>query len=245
MYEERNELNSMYAEEKAGLDERRVATYLAKVMGWMCLGLFTTLVFAMVCMTSPAVIYYLSYTNAIYGIFIAQLVVVMAMSFGMNRVGPGAATVMFMLYAALTGVTFSALFMMFEIYSVIFVFGITAIVFVSLAVYGFVTKRDLTRIGTLAIFGLLGIILAGIVNWFIGSSMLDFGITCIGIVIFIALTAYDTQKIKAFYISAVESGYDEYSPEVRKLAIFGALTLYLDFINLFLKLLRLLGKRRN
>lgn len=245
MYDERDGFQELYRDEQAQLDERRVATYLAKVMGWMCVGLLTTLVSAMLCLTSEAVISFFYGTSAIYAVCIAQLVVVAGMSFALNKIGPATATVLFMVYAALTGVTFSALALLFELGSIVLVFGVTAVIFVAMSVYGFATRRDLTRIGTLALFGLLGIILAGVVNLFLNSGMLGFAVTCIGIVIFIALTAYDTQKIKEIYIQAVRQGYDEDSPEVRKVAILGALTLYLDFINLFLKLLTLLGKRRN
>lgn len=232
-------------EQGGAVTEQQVAVYLAKVMGWMCVGLLTTLVSAMLCLSSGAVMNLMFGRNAVFGIFIAQLVVVAGMSFYMHKMSAGVATVMFMVYSALTGVTFSALYLLFEMSSIIYVFGITAVTFVALSVYGFVTKRDLTRIGSLAMCGLIGIIVAGIANYFLGSSMLNFGITVVGIIIFIALTAYDTQRIKAIYLDTVSAGYHEESPEVRKLAIYGALTLYLDFINLFLKLLRLLGRRRS
>ena len=225
--------------------DQRVALYLAKVMGWMCLGLFTTFVSCFLCLAVPSIFYTLiSSTTIMYGIMFAQVGVVIAMGAAINRISAGTATVLFMVYAALTGVTFTVFTILFEMISILYVFGLTALIFVALSVYGFITKRDLTRVGTLAMFGLFGIIIGSLVNMFIGNSVMDLAITAIGIVIFIVLIAYDTQKIKGIYIQTIAQGYDEDSQQVRKLAIFGALTLYLDFINLFLKLLRLLGKRR-
>ena len=113
-----------------------------------------------------------------------------------------------------------------------------------MSVYGFVTKKDLTTIGRLCFFALIGIVVAMVANFFLGNAMVDFAITVIGVVVFIGLIAYDTQNIKGIYRQATVNGYDEHSAEVRKLAIIGALKLYLDFINLFLMLLRLLGRRR-
>lgn len=236
---------NLVEQEQRQYDEQRVATYLAKVMGWMCVGLLTTLASALICLAVPGIFNMLYGTNAMFLIFVAQFGLVIVFSARMHKTSPGGATAMFMVYSALTGLTMSSLFLLFQTFSLIAVFGLTAFIFVSMAIYGLVTKRDLTRIGSLAFFGLLGIIVAGIVNIFLGSSMLDFGITVIGIVLFIVLTAYDTQKIKAIYLDTVARGYDEDGPELRKIAIFGALTLYLDFINLFLKLLRLLGNRRD
>lgn len=243
MYDENN--YDLMEQERLAETQQRVSLYLAKVMGWMCVGLLTTLAATLICLAMPSVARMLYSGNMVYAVVIAQLVVVVAMSAGMRRMSPAVATVMFMLYAALTGVTFTALGLLFGLASLFFVFGLTAFIFVGMAIYGFVTRKDLTRAGSLAFFGLLGIILAGVVNWFLGSAMVDFAVTVIGIVIFIVLTAYDTQKIKNIYLSAADAGVDDDHPELRKLAIYGAFTLYLDFINLFLKLLRLLGRRRN
>lgn len=236
--------NDFYQQEQAAYTDQSVARYLARVMGWMGLGLLTTLVMSFVCLIVPSIFHTL-YNGGYTVVFVAQLVVALVFSFALRKLSPGAATVLFMGYAALTGATFTSLFVIFELFSLVYVAGITGLIFFAMSVYGFVTKRDLTRIGALAMFGLLGIIVAGVANWFMGSSMLDFGITVVGIIIFIVLIAYDTQKIKDFYIGAVTSGYDDESPEVRKMAIYGAFALYLDFINLFLKLLRLFGRRRS
>lgn len=235
--------NTYYRE---AVSESQVAVYLAKVMGWMCVGLLTTFVASLLTIVNPRLLYTI-YTNNVlfYGIIIAELAVVLIMSAAVNKINAAAATVMFMVYAALTGLTMATVFVLFDLGSVLFVFLLTAGIFLTMALYGFITKKDMTKIGTLAVFGLLGIIIAGVVNIFLRSSMLDFVVSAVGVVIFIVLTAFDTQRIKGMYIQAMETGYSEDSEIVRKASIFGALTLYLDFINLFLKLLRILGRRRS
>lgn len=223
--------------------EHEVAVYLAKVMGWMCVGLLTTLAVGLFFLAVPQALYALYSSKLMYVTLFAQLGVVIGMSAAINKLSPTAATVLFMVYAALTGVTFTSLFLIFDTFSLIYVFGICAMVFMLMAVYGFTAKRDLTRIGRLAFFGLIGIILAGIINFFVASSPLDMLISIVGIVVFIVLIAYDTQHIKMMYYGTAERGMGD-SPMAHKLAIYGALMLYLDFINLFIKLLYLLGNRR-
>ncbi|MDR2909566.1 MAG: Bax inhibitor-1/YccA family protein [Oscillospiraceae bacterium] len=218
---------------------------MARVMGWMCVGLLTTLVAAMACLFVPEIFY------AVYGnsaapivIIVAQLAAVLVLSVAINRLSPAAATVIFMVYSALTGLTISTVVLIYDLSSIILAFGVSAFLFLAMSLYGLVTKKDLSSWGRLLFFGLLGIVAASLLNMFLGNAMLDLAVTCVGIVIFVALTAYDTQKIKGIYMTAAVGGYDDESPELRRLAIFGALTLYLDFINLFLKLLRLMGRRR-
>ncbi|MDR2932958.1 MAG: Bax inhibitor-1/YccA family protein [Oscillospiraceae bacterium] len=239
------EYNNNMTYEQPQVSEAQVAGYLAKVMGWMALGLLTTFVSTLLCLSSQPFRYTLA-TNPVlyYAIVIAELVVVLAMSTAINKISAAVATVLFMVYSALTGVTMSVFCMLFQTSSIFMIFVLTAAVFLTMALYGFITKKDLTRFGALAFFGLIGIILAGIINMFIRSSMFDLIICIVGIVLFIGLTAYDTQKIKGIYIHAMESGYDEESEPVKKTAIIGALSLYLDFINLFIMLLRVFGKRR-
>ena len=237
--------NRMVLEEYSGELETRSALYLAKVMGWMCVGLLTTVVAAMAVFSVDALYFMiLGSGSGFMLIIVAQFALVLILSAGIGKLSPGTATVLFMLYSALTGLTLSVFVIVFDLASLLLAFSVTTIMFLTMAIYGAVTKKDLTSIGRLAFFGLIGIIVAGIANWFLGSSMLDFAITVIGVVVFIGLIAYDTQKIKNIYQSHTVGGYDEYSDEVRKLAIIGALTLYLDFINLFIMLLRLLGRRR-
>jgi len=225
--------------------EAQTALYLAKVMGWMCVGLLTTVVAAMAALNSPTI-------NAmVYGsgsmffvIIIAQFVLVLALSAGIGSMSPATATVMFMVYSGLMGLTISAVAIVYTLDSLILAFSVTTFVFLLMSVYGFVTKKDLTTLGRLAFFGLIGIIVASVVNIFLGNPMMHLAITVIGVVVFIGLIAYDTQNIKGIYQRAIAEGYDEDSDELRKLAIIGALKLYLDFINLFIMLLRLLGRRR-
>lgn len=246
MYDYDDNRNRMVLEEEAGQLEARSAAYVTRVMGWMCLGLLTTLVAAMLTMASPAVfqLVYGSVYSVIF-IFVAQIALVLVLSAALHKLSPAVATVLFMLYAAVTGLTFSVLALAYDLGSIVLAFGVTAGIFLLMALYGMTTHRDLTKLGSLLFFGLLGIIVAGIANWFLHNTMLDFIITCVGVVIFIGLIAYDTQKIKSFYMQAVVGGHSDNSAVVRKFAIYGALALYLDFINLFLKLLRLLGRRRN
>ena len=177
------------------------------------------------------------------GLFMPLLLVELGLVFGLSwflrKMSALTATVMFILYSFVTGLTLSVVFLVYQLGSIVSIFGVTAVIFTIMSVYGYYTKRDLTGIGTLAFFGLIGIIIAGVVNLFVQNTMADFIISAIGVVVFIALTAYDTQKIKAMNIIG-----NEWTEEDKKEAIMGALTLYLDFINLFLKLLRLFGKRR-
>ena len=235
----------MVLEENPGDFETRSAIYLAKVMGWMCVGLLTTVVSAMAALSVPAVAQLVFGTDfGFFGIIIAQLVMVVVLSAGIGRMSPGTATVLFIVYSGLTGLTMSVFVLAYDLSSLILAFSVTTFVFLTMSAYGFITKKDLTSIGRLAFFGLIGIIVAAIVNMFLGNSMLDLAITVVGVLVFIGLIAYDTQNIKGIYQNATMQGYDEYSDEVRKLAIIGALKLYLDFINLFIMLLRLLGRRR-
>ncbi len=235
--------SSIYAMD--GVDNQQgAALYVAKVMGWMFIGLLTTAVSTLLCLAVPAIYYTIFSSNLVFGVLIGQVVLAMFFSLRLHKLSPAAATVSFMAYSALTGVTMSLIALLFELSSILFILGMTGLIFLLMAVYGYVTKTDLTSIGKLAMFGLIGVILAGVVNMFLKNTMVDLVVSAIAIIIFIGLIAYDTQKIKSFYLDAVESGYDEDSPEVRKMAIFGAFMLYLDFINLFIRLLRIFGKRR-
>lgn len=230
---------------KEEVSESQVAVYLAKVMGWMVVGLLTTFTTVLVCLASPTILTALVSNQYIfYGVMIAELIVVMAMSGLINRINTATATVLFMVYAALTGVTMTVITLLFQLQSVFFVFALTAGMFLAMALYGFLTKRDLTKLGSMALFGLFGLIIAGVFNMFMKNTMLDLIISIVGVLLFLGLTAFDTKKIKSFYIAAAETGLTNDSEPIRKASIYGALTLYLDFINMFLYLLRILGKRR-
>ena len=169
---------------------------------------------------------------------LAPLGVVMYMSFGIRGMSAARAQTMFWIFAFLMGLSLSTIFLQYTGASIARVFFITAGTFGAMSLYGYTTKRDLTKLGGFLFMGLIGIIIASIVNIFVGSSALQFAISVIGVLIFVGLTAYDTQNIKNMY-------YGGDSEEIgSKKALMGALKLYLDFINLFILLLQLFGQRR-
>jgi FtsH-binding integral membrane protein len=169
---------------------------------------------------------------------LAPLGLVMFLSFGIQRMSVGTAQVAFWAYAALVGMSFATLGLVYTHGSIARVFLITAAAFASLSVYGYTTKRDLTGLGAFMFMGLIGLVIASLVNLFFMSSAMSFALSVVGVLVFTGLTAYDTQRIKDMYYSG-----DDGVTLGRK-AIMGALTLYLDFINLFLSLLRIFGDRR-
>ena len=182
--------------------------------------------------------------NSIYNsglawvVMLAPLGVVLYMSFGINKMSASKAQTVFWIFAALMGISLSSIFVVYTETSITRVFFITAGTFGAMSIYGYTTKRDLTKLGSFLIMGLIGIIIASLVNIFLKSSMMYFVISILGVLIFVGLTAYDTQKIKNMY-AASDTG-----EIMGKKAVMGALTLYLDFINLFIMLLRLFGQRR-
>lgn len=203
---------------------------------WMTLGLATTGVVALGVAHSPALVEALLQNRILFfAMLFAQLGLVMAFSSMAVRVSTAAAALMFFAYAALTGVTFSTLFLVYTASSIAGTFFVTAGAFAGLSVFGAVTKRDLGAIGRFGLFAIIGIVLASLVNMFVRSSGLDWLISVVGVVLFAGLTAYDTQRLKELFRSG---------GSVANLPLVGALTLYLDFINMFLFLLRFLGDRR-
>lgn len=177
---------------------------------------------------------------AFWGVLIAELGLVFYMSARINRISFTTATILFIVYSILNGVTMSMLFLIYTMSSIATTFFVTAGTFGAMAVFGYVTKKDLTRIGNLCIMGVIGLIIASLVNMFLHNSMMDLIISYVGVLLFVGLTAYDSQKIKQML-----SGEDiEVNETTQKIALMGALTLYLDFINLFLYLLRILGDRK-
>jgi hypothetical protein len=203
---------------------------------WMTLGLASTGVVALAVAHSPAALELLLGNRILfYALLFGQLGLVVAFSAMAMRVSTAVAAIMFFAYAALTGVTFSTLFLVYTASSIAATFFVTAGAFAGLSVVGFVTKRDLSAVGRFAIFALIGVIIATVVNMFLRSSGLDWLITIVGVLLFAGLTAYDTQRLKELFRRG-ESGAN--------LPLVGALTLYLDFINMFLFLLRIFGNRR-
>jgi hypothetical protein len=171
-------------------------------------------------------------------LILAPLGMVMVLSFGINRLAAGTAMMLFFVYAALLGLSMATIFLAYTGTSITRVFFISAASFGALSLWGYTTQRDLTGFGSFLFMGLIGIVIASIVNIFLASSMMQFLISVIGVVVFAGLTAYDTQKIKEMY-----SPMDDGTVAGRK-AVMGALSLYLDFINLFMMMLRLFGDRR-
>ena len=171
-------------------------------------------------------------------IMLAPLGIVFYMSARINKMTASSAQTTFWVFASLMGLSLSSIFLVYTGASITRVFFITSITFGAMSLYGYTTKRDLTKLGSFLMMGLIGIIVASVVNMFMKSTMMDFVISILGVLIFVGLTAYDTQKIKNMY-AASDTG-----ELMGKKAVMGALTLYLDFINLFIMLLRLFGQRR-
>jgi len=180
------------------------------------------------------------FTNGLFmPLILIELWLVIGLAWLIKKMNALTAMILFVLYSITTGLTLSVIFLVYDLGSIVSIFGVTSLIFAVMSIYGYTTHKDLTGIGTMAIFGLIGIIIAGIVNLFLQNSVFDMIISIIGVIVFIALTAYDTQKIKSMNII-----WNEWTDEDTKEAIIGALTLYLDFINLLLKLLSLFGKRK-
>ncbi len=184
---------------------------------------------------------YAMYVSPLKWVFIlAPLAMVFAISFGINRLRPATAQILFWAFAALMGISLSSIFLVYTHSSIVRVFFITAASFGALSLYGYTTKRDMTGMGSFLMMGLFGLIIASLVNLFFPSGMLQFVISVVGVLIFAGLTAYDTQRLKNDYIY----GYSSQGGDIaERAAITGALSLYLNFINLFTLLLQLLGQR--
>lgn len=214
--------------------------FMTQVYAWMSFALVVTAGVAMFVASSQTIlniIFAESWTFT--ALLILELVLVMALSWLVNRISATAAIAIFIGYAALNGLTFSVIFLVFTEGSIASTFFITAGTFCAMSIYGYTTKADLTRMGSLLYMALFGLIIASVVNYFMDSTALYWITTYAGVIIFVGLTAYDTQKIKNMNVIGNEG-----TDADRKEAIMGALTLYLDFINLFLYLLRLFGKRK-
>ncbi|MDX1584344.1 MAG: Bax inhibitor-1/YccA family protein, partial [Thermoanaerobaculia bacterium] len=171
---------------------------------------------------------------------IVELGLVLFLSFRIQKMSPAAAASSFLVYSLLNGLTLSAIFFVYSLGSIFQAFVVAGGMFAAMSIYGYTTKKDLTSWGSFLFMGLIGIILAAVVNFFFQSAMMSFVISVIGVIVFVGLTAYDTQKLKSY--SAVAAGAGE---RATNLAVIGALALYLDFVNLFLMLLRLFGGSRD
>lgn len=213
---------------------------MRKVYLWMTLALVITGVTAYGVATSPGILQMIfGNTVLFWGLLIAEVGLVYVISNAINKLSLTTATLLFVLYSVINGATLSVIFMIYTAESITNVFFITAATFGLMSLIGYTTKTDLSSIGKMLLMGLIGLIIATIVNLFIGSSVLNMIISYVGVLIFVGLTAYDTQKIKNMFAEAQDAG--EF---MQKIALIGALTLYLDFINLFVHLLRILGDRK-
>ena len=217
------------------------STLLRSVYVWMTLALVITGFVSMyVAQSYQLVSFIFGNRLALWGMLIAELAVVFYLSARINSISFTKATVMFIIYSILNGATLASIVLVYTMSSIASTFFVAAGTFGVMALYGYVTKSDLTRIGNICLMALIGLIIATLVSMFWQNSMLQMIITYAGVILFVGLTAYDSQKIKRL----LTADGIEVTEETQKIALLGALTLYLDFINLFLYLLRLLGDRK-
>jgi len=216
--------------------------FLAKVFNWMAIGLALTGITAFLTVNSQAMLHMIFGNKMVfYGLMFGELGMVIYLSARIQKISAQMATGLFLTYSVLNGVTLSAILLMYTMTSIAATFFVTAGMFGSMAVYGFVTKKDLSGMGSFMFMGLVGMIIASVVNIFLGSSMMSWMISGIGVIVFTGLTAYDVQKITQMGAMGI---MNQGEAAIRKTAIMGALSLYLDFINLFLSLLQFMGNRR-
>jgi hypothetical protein len=220
-----------------------VNDFVRSVYNWMCIGLALTGFVAFYISTNETLLR-LVFSNSLifFGLILAEFALVFAIAGMVNRMSAGTATALFVIYSTLNGVVLSFIFLAYTRASIASTFFICAATFLACSIYGWITKRDLTSLGGFLFMGLIGIIIASVVNWFVRSSAMHMIISYIGVFVFVGLTAYDTQRIKNM-ARAQPAGLE--GAVIRKGAILGALSLYLDFINLFLMLLRIFGQSRD
>ena len=225
------------AAEQAAIDEG-LRAYMLKVYNYMASGVALSGIVAALMASSPSLMQAIYGTGLHWVVMLAPLGFILVLSFGVHKLSATATQALFWAFAAVMGASLSWILLAYTGASIARVFLITTATFGAMSLYGYTTKRDLTGMGTFMFMGLIGIIIASIVNIFMASSALDFAISVIGVLVFVGLTAYDTQKIRNMYFEA------DSTEVATKKAVMGALTLYLDFINLMLMLLRLFGERR-
>ncbi|MEE0699020.1 MAG: Bax inhibitor-1/YccA family protein [Bacilli bacterium] len=219
-------------------DNNGMSKFFSKVYLWMFIGL----------LVSGGIAYYTSVSvpmiKFVYGnymwIILAELLVVVLFTFLRKKVSPGVAKLLFVLYSAISGLTLSSIFIAFKLSSIIMVFISAALMFGLLAIYGYVTKQDLSSLGKIMIFALIAVLIMSLINLFVMNSFFGVVVSVISIVVFLGLTAWDMQALKAMY-----NYYSNNEDELNKVAIYGALDLYLDFINIFLQLLNLFGSSKD
>ena len=237
-YGPNNQYSTATVERSGAAIDQGLRTYMLGIYNFMASGLALTGAIAYGASQSDALMQSIFGTPLQWVVMLAPFAFVMVLSFGINKLKASTAQALFWAFSATMGLSLSYVFLAYTGASITRVFFITSGTFAAMSLYGYTTKRDLTGLGSFLFMGLIGIIIASIVNMFLESSMLHFAISVIGVLVFVGLTAYDTQKLKAIYSAA--DGAEVGSKKI----IMGALTLYLDFINLFLMLLRLFGDRR-
>jgi FtsH-binding integral membrane protein len=236
----------------AAVFDAGLRAYMLRVYNWMASGLLVTGVVAYA-IAHYAIDAFYPVVQTPYGLahhatplamiaMFAPLAFVLVLSMGVNRLSVSAAQALFWAFCAAMGASMVNIFLIYTSESIVRVFFITAATFAGMSIYGYTTKADLSRFGSFLIMGLFGVVLASVVNIFLHSSGLQFAISIIGVIVFTGLTAYDTQRIKATY---VQYAYAEGSDQAAKRSVYDALSLYLNFINLFMLLLQLLGNRNN
>ena len=230
--------------------DRAISSCLAKVFMRMFAALLVTAAISFGISQSPGAIdAMVSNPVLLFGPLVLQIIIALVLSFRVMKMSPAVSNVMFFVYAALMGVTLSIIFIAYELGTIFQAFAISALMFAAMAIYGTITRRDLTRIGSLCFMALIGIIIASVVNMFFWNEMMFVIVNYIGVLVFVGLTAYDTQKIKRWLAEANSGSQDSIFADnqddaVKKISVMGALILYLDFINLFLRILAILGRRR-
>jgi len=223
----------------ADIRDVRVTAFLSRVYGWMFLGLLLTAGTAVTVASSPGLIETLILNRGLFWIIVlAQLGLVLYLSVRVEKMAPATAAILFLVYSALVGVTTSIIFLVYTGSSIVSAFVIAGGMFGSMAVFGSLTKRSLAGVGQFMFMGLIGVIIASVVNIFWFSDMLNFVISVVGVLVFTGLTAWDAQRLKHMAVALPDGRVGAY-------AVVGALSLYLDFINLFFFILRLMGGRRN
>lgn len=213
--------------------------FLSRVYFWLTLGLVFTAATALFVFSSPELMIKLLVNRFLfYGLVFGELALVWYMSARVQKLSFAQLSLGMLIYAIVNGITLSLIFVIYTGSSIAGTFLITAGMFGAMSLYGYITKRDLTSVGSFSLMGVIGLIIAGLVNLFLQNAMISYVISFIGVIVFVLLTAYDTQKLKNIASIGVET------EDGKKTAMMGALSLYLDFINLFLYILRLLGRRR-
>lgn len=223
----------------AGVRDERVTAFLSKVYGWMFLGLLITAGVAFGVASSPALIETIFGNRLLFWVvLLAPFGLVWFLAAKVDSIAPATAAILFIIFAAVIGITTSVYLLIYTGASVVSAFAITSGMFGAMAVFGTLTKKNLTGVGQFMFMGLIGLIIASIVNIFLFNDVLDFVISIVGVIVFTGLTAYDAQRMKQMAVSLPDGRVGSY-------AVVGALSLYLDFINLFFFILRLIGGRRD